>query len=123
MNTLSELFALPNYKELIEEKLKELAAEQPDFIYNPSSAGRCNYNGPATTRVSLDLQVGPDCEGCIFGQAFQRLGIPKNELNTMASIDSITNCYANRQFPNWSKVQNSQDNSASWGDAIKFLDN
>jgi len=131
--TLKELFSRPNYLELVEEKLRELATEQSDFIYAPKSNRSkfkpiCSYYGPA---LYTDIgEIGPDCSGCIFGQAFQRLGVPATDLNSMQAIDIYID-YLHETFEidnvprcpvSWKLIQENQDEGKSWGEIIKLLD-
>jgi hypothetical protein len=119
VNTLQELFLLPNYKELVEEKLTELAKEKPDFRYSYIKDGMCSYNTSCTDFGTL---AGPECDGCIFGQAFQRLGIPKENLCINISIDKLLLLYRKVPITSWTFVQKAQDNGDTWGEAIKYLD-
>ena len=75
-STIKELIDHPDFVALVDEKLRELIEEQPEFTYRSTSdATGCYYDrGP-------DSNAGR-CDGCIFGQAFQRLGIPKSDLDS-----------------------------------------
>ena len=107
---------------VVEDELRRLAKENPDFVYNPTrvSCG-CHYNGPAT--ITNDngktfVQVGPDCKGCIFGQALQNLGWDdKEELEFGESIyDLIPDCSTY-----WDLIQYYQDTGKTWAEAVSFL--
>ena len=86
---LSEIVKSFNFQrefaqQLIQEVLN-LAKKYPNFIYNPTRKGYCVYNGPAK---DIDEKiVGPECKGCIFGQALQNMGW--NDLDEMKSPSSI----------------------------------
>jgi hypothetical protein len=112
----------------------KLGTENPDFQYNTSERlASCHYNGPATLKTSLSvtpIQAGPDCKGCIFGQALQNMGWDdENEMNCGHNISEIL-CteYADILTPRTHKwivsfrdTQVDQDNGASWGKAIERI--
>ena len=102
--------------EQVNTELRRLAKETPNFIYNPSGNGFCHY-----TKGHKD---GPECNGCIFGQALQNLGVPKTEFPTQQT--PIYNLWQNltgtKPPESWSDVQSAQDKGGTWGEAIKELD-
>lgn len=97
----------------IREELINIAHEQPDFVYNPDPDNYgCNYNGPARNHLNLN---GPECSGCIVGQALQRIGWDDpSELEYDGYVEAlIPGC------PNdITEVQTKQDSGLSWGDAV-----
>jgi len=114
---LQELVQKPNFIELVETELRRLAKEKPDFIYNPSGKNvGCSYTGAATN--------GPECDGCIFGQAFQRLGVDREDLKECTLVISHELRARGFESPKiWLTIQGNQDTGKSWGEAIKHLDN
>ena len=106
--------------EQINNELRKLMDEQPDFRYNTSETlATCYYHqGP---------EHAPEhCNGCIFGQVFQRLGISRDKL---AYIDDrIDTIPKNGWLPNyrpyyWSRIQVRQDKGDTWGSLKQFLPN
>lgn len=100
----------------IDAELRKLMKEKPDFVYSPKGSGRCFYNqGPAGE---------PDrCDGCIFGQALQNLGVPKSQLTSDAcirdfAIDFLTEGEAPKY---WEQVQIHQDEGMPWGELVQFM--
>lgn len=78
----------------VERELIALAKEKPLFRYTDGNSS-CFYDrGPFGGLV---------CDGCIFGQAFQRLGVEK--IHSIS--DLIEGCP-----PRWTDVQSSQDAEA-----------
>jgi len=129
---LSEIIAKYSSQDEFLSALKseviKLGTENPDFIYNPGNLGLCSYNGPAYRTNNTDWlnpikkTVGPECKGCIFGQALQNMGWnPEEEL-----IGSISTVLRNHEFHYtkldvFQEIQNDQDKGLSWGEAIKPL--
>ena len=109
----------------VEEQLLLLAKEQPDFRYNTSGVqATCRYNAPAVRHVrgSDRIPAGPDCKGCIFGQALQNLGWDEqDELNTSSTIDSILSPIRSIRLAVWRDVQTAQDNGKTWSEAVSLL--
>lgn len=109
---LFELFSSPDWKEKIESKLLELAEEYPSFEYNKIQKGPCHYH--------KGTENGPDCDGCIFGQAFQRLGVPKKELAKIGVTIRFVIIAFDKSCPSeWSDVQSNQDRGMCWKNAIE----
>ena len=120
-------------KQLAAEVVK-LGEENPDFIYNTSErlAG-CHYNGPATIKTgtsSTPIQAGPDCSGCIFGQALQNMGWDdQSEMNcgeNIAEIFSgrIVDVLTSRTrewIISFKETQIDQDNGLSWGKSVERI--
>jgi hypothetical protein len=99
----------------VEEKLLEIAGEYPDTVYNTYKGG-CFYH---TGEVGSQGQYG-----CIFGQAFRRLGwTPEcvEHLDTDSSIHHLCT-YFHKEVPeSWAEVQQSQDHGSTWSKAVSFL--
>lgn len=113
--------------EVVEIELRKLAAEQPEFRYKTEdyTSGTCHYNGPCRSHNQL---LGPDCRGCIFGQAFQRLGWDNaTERSTIGPIADLFSDYMPigsnfRDCPDsWPRVQSMQDKGFTWSKAISAL--
>lgn len=113
--TLDELFVKKNCVKLINRKLIELSDENPEFVYSDGNRG-CNYNsGPSNDPDS--------CDGCIFGQALQRLGISKEELDIRSYIDSIAVSKGMSLPPRyWREIQFKQDSGTPWGNLFNKED-
>lgn len=115
----------------VEEQLLLLAKEQPSFRYNTSGElATCRYNGPATKRYdynemvdALIVQVGPDCKGCLFGQALQNLGWDDAiELTSGMTIDIVLGFISDKSRLNlWRQIQGSQDGGKTWSEAVSVL--
>ena len=113
----------------VENQLRKLAAELPDFRYAPLRAAEdtgagsvCSYNGPART---LDgVQVGPDCNGCIFGQALQLMGwSDAAEMASKVSIAQLCRLVASIDAPDRGRtVQAGQDGGKQWGEVVIALE-
>jgi len=108
----------------------KLGTENPDFIYNPGFKGTyCSYTGPSYDENWSDesgwvkTSIGPECKGCIFGQAMQNMGWNSSDEKLAGPITYVLKC----QGIEVSKVQmllevkKNQDSGASWGEAIKRL--
>ena len=102
----------------IDNELRKLMDEQPDFQYNTSKTlDTCYYHqGPMN-----DPEL---CNGCIFGQVFQRLGISRDKLAYIN--DRINTIPKNGWLPNyrpfyWSKIQRRQDKGDTWGSLVHLL--
>lgn len=116
----------PNLVKAVEDKLKLLASENPDFVYNPEGKGKCSYNGRARNDADTeDLTfIGPECNGCIFGQAFQLLGWDDElEKSSRLAISELMQSFCKRMIApfNWALVQDAQDRGKTWAEAIKVL--
>ncbi len=116
---------------VLKSEVIKLGTENSDFIYNPGFIGSCSYSGPAY-RFEFDdelcdyvqIVVGPECKGCIFGQAMQNMGWDNEE--EMPYFGSISTVLLNHGFHDkeirvFQEVQSNQDSGASWGEAIKQL--
>ena len=107
------------FEEEVERHLRELAKENPDFVYNTSGKRAfCRYDRGA---LSLNhLPAGPECSGCIFGQALQRMGwSDKKEMESTKRAPVLFLHTAS--WHRWGDVQTAQDSGSSWGEAVKLL--
>ena len=119
----------------VDSQLRRLAQESPDFRYGwlvtPTDGGATRgcvgqYAGPG--QHADGTQGGPDCAGCIFGQALQRMGW--SDTKEMAMTEGIDDlivelCDARDEVYNpltWALVQEAQDRGVPWGEAILHLD-
>ena len=122
-STIKELIDHPGFVDLVDEKLRELIEEQPEFTYRKEDISGCYYDkGP-------DSDPGK-CDGCLFGQAFQKMGIPKSELGDQIGVlievyNEAGTIPAISQFPGvphyWSNIQDAQDSGTKWGDLLQYL--
>ena len=101
----------------VEKELRELATESPAFSYSGGAGvtATCFYHRGVTAE---DDPAGSSCSGCIFGQAFQRLGLQQEDCEFYGGIGSIVIGCPNR----WTDLQRLQDGGTPWGEAIKELD-
>lgn len=93
---------------LVDEKLRELAAEQPD------RTSECLY---VTTNV-----LGPRQPECIVGHALADLGVP---LDALAGVDGfhVGTLYGiSNEFPFARRVQSWQDAGFTWSQAVDLAD-
>lgn len=127
LNEIVEKYPTPDdFIKAVEEQLLLLAKEQPDFRYSTSEElVTCRYNGPATL---TDLQgnkslAGPDCKGCIFGQALQNLGWDDaGELRSGATVDYLLDhLVLSSNLLMWRSIQNEQDRGKTWSEAVSLL--
>ena len=89
----------------VDTAIRVLAAAYPDFIYNETSGRGCSYHEDSYSK------------GCIFGQAFQRLGVNMREIPDVGiQVLLGAGCPAS-----WNEVQEDQDTGKSWGEAIEAL--
>jgi hypothetical protein len=103
----------------VNEQLKKLMEENPEFIYNDSGSGvSCYYNrGPDHNPTN--------CKGCIFGQALKSLGWNDyDELDCQQNITGLFRICVDFDFsyPSyWLDIQADQDIGHKWGDLLKYL--
>ena len=103
----------------VDTAIRVLAAESPDFVYNTRKSGAgCFYH--------KEVLGGEPNKGCIFGQAFQRLGVDMSNIggdgisSLWSETHDVSTPYWN--FPKeWAEVQSIQDDGGTWGEAIKSL--
>jgi len=99
---------------MVEDKVRELVKERPDFRYNPGGHEQCRYNAD-------DLQPG-----CVFGQAFAALGvtIPEDlEGQGIREIFTWLGVPVSLKDRYWaSDLQGNQDDGVPWGEALEGAD-
>jgi hypothetical protein len=102
----------------VEEQLLILASEKPDFVYKEQGVcGSCKYDGPACYGYKI---VGPECSGCIFGQAFQRLGWEPPDYIISGTIRDVMEHYM-KCPEGWVEIQETQDKGKTWKEAVSIL--
>lgn len=100
--------------------LREVAAERPDYVYEPPNGGAdCWYSHGSKP-------------GCIFGHAFDRLGIADLSQFETKPVDYILSQMFGRPqesllFRPFTNVQQAQDGAVGrarkpWGECVKALD-
>lgn len=108
--------------ENMNRELLRLMTENPDFKYSdkenyPKQQHDCHY-----FRGKLN---GPACDGCIFGQALQALGVEKvgfEEEGYEGTIDGVWRELTGEVAPEyWYHIQFHQDEGKSWGDLKHLL--
>ena len=108
-----------NVKKLA-EKVLEIGKANPDFVYKDfDEPGRCSYNNRCV-EISPEYKKrkqGPDCPGCLLGQALQSLGVSVTSMN--AQIEKYIP--ANFDLYGLDVCQNAQDTGKSFGEAIKHI--
>lgn len=104
----------PTIEDLI-QTVRDLASESPDNIYNrPEGMSVCLYNKGICTNGSV---------GCIFGQAFRKLGIEVDEDGWIVIVLITVFGYQSSSQNKWcSFVQCNQDRQKTWGECIKIAD-
>jgi hypothetical protein len=108
----------------LKNEVVKLAEGKPKFKYTTESYAGCFYNKRATKN---GIYTGPDCKGCILGQALQNMGwTDDEEMNSSATINVLLKRYIKSvDFSEFNivlelqTVQSQQDHTASWGEAIK----
>ena len=102
----------------VEEQLLILSREKPDFVYKERGVcGTCQYDGPACYGSII---VGSECSGCIFGQAFQRLGWETSD-RIGGSIRDVMEKHCVECPAGWVKIQRAQDKGSTWKEAVSIL--
>lgn len=105
----------------VDEQLRHLMTENPDYVY-PSNEG-CSYIDDGN-----EGRTCPDCEGCIFGRAFQALGATeeglsdrdKTKFNKILFIEAAI-CDIIEAPNYWFQIQIDQDFGEPWGNLLKYL--
>lgn len=116
---------------VLEAHVRQLAAEQPEYVYNPKSfpdtgsGARCKY--------THTLEDGSKVPGCIIGQAiFNITGKPVDQWRDSggvldfkfmrdAELDNFAGDWSDRA--KWlANVQSHQDRGISWGEAVRRAD-
>ena len=98
----------------VDTAIRVLAAESPDYVYNSTgSEVACHYDRACG---------GKEGPGCIFGQAFQRLGASLEEATQVSIHELWLDTHKNSIVPvGWSTVQVSQDHGSTWGEVNPSL--
>lgn len=100
--------------------LRSLIAEKPDFQYCSGRSG-CHYNsGPSND----DHYPKDHCKGCIFGQVFQRMGVPADNMATWGAMSDydFEDITENGYIPlYWVGMQEEQDAGKKWGELLPLL--
>tara|TARA_R110002020_G_scaffold3253_3_gene14785 strand:- start:9316 stop:9684 length:369 start_codon:yes stop_codon:yes gene_type:complete len=100
----------------VETKIRALAAESPDFTYNETGTSKgCHYH--------KEILGSKPNKGCIFGQAFQRLGVETTGFggSPIHLLWNKAHSDGQRCPGEWTEIQEDQDTGSTWGDAIKSL--
>lgn len=102
---------------VVEDELRRLAKANPNFRYSTQCGVYCKYNGPAM-KINKQ-QAGPDCKGCVFGQALQNLGWDdEDELDLSVPIHVlIEGCPRS-----WADIQKYQDIGHTWKEAVSWIE-
>tara|TARA_R110002020_G_scaffold3253_3_gene14783 strand:- start:8594 stop:8935 length:342 start_codon:yes stop_codon:yes gene_type:complete len=102
----------------IDDALREVMNKQPEFVYAHDGQSCYYYKGPTDN----------ECDGCVFGQAFQLLGVAKEELQGPQGFDDSIKAARFAFLPPlvqrpryWSGIQRRQDRGSSWGELLQFL--
>ncbi len=116
------------FLEAVATKVLELADAQPDFKYSPERGYRCRYNARAerVAESTKTIVYGPECNGCILGQAMQLLGWKDEE--ELQSVGTFNNLVYNKAGVPLSElrielnfVQSQQDDGNTWRTAVTQL--
>jgi hypothetical protein len=106
-----------SFLSVVLNEVKKLAEEKPDFLYAPQNIGvKCFYNKGSA--------LGPECDGCIIGQALQRLGWDdKKEMEFFGAVDDLFLAHISSYLQNTSccelkQIQMKQDNGVVWGKCV-----
>lgn len=128
----------------LKKQVLKLANENPNFVYNPNYEQnkaskirtKCKYNGPVVSvneKNEIQEVVGPDCKGCIFGQALQNMGWTNEiQMNSVYNIRVILRNFAgvfqsefNDQndilLYSFRETQDLQDSGNSWSNCVENL--
>lgn len=114
-------------KEDVINEVRKLAAERPDFIYTQQGQVWDNYSTCSYVSAKLGETYG---EGCIVGQALQRLGVSKDRLDNLEGNGASSVLADLEILPvgdkgtlSWlDRVQLKQDLGLSWGESIVRVD-
>jgi len=123
MNNIKTMTDFINTRPSIEDFIKEveghlldLMNENPDFVYSNDAYGCFYHKGTENN----------PCDGCIFGQAFQRMGMLKENMTDWGTLDNSTYitiqvAAEDQRIPDsWISIQKRQDSGTKWGD-LKWL--
>ncbi|QFG25428.1 hypothetical protein [Actinomadura sp. WMMB 499] len=106
----------------IENEVRRLVNENPDYKYPAPYDGLCTYNA-----VESEGEDGTEAKpACLFGQAFTNLGSPipdKHEGQFIQTVLGVLGINSTRAERCWAgAVQDKQDNSRRWREAVAFAD-
>lgn len=97
----------------IEKAVRELAEENPEFVYDRGHNAFCKYNPDSTQ------------PGCIFGQALIKIGhpVPETETGPIGGVLRAMGVKTTPEQRNWALfVQGNQDNKVPWAECVKEAD-
>ncbi len=105
-------------------EIQNLVEKNPEFVYTTIKYGSCNYNGPANDG---EIIVGPECSGCLIGQALQTMGWDDtDELEYFGNVIELLNefggidgqLFTNPLLNKIRMIQTKQDDGHSWKSCI-----
>ena len=108
----------------VAQKVRELAAERPDFVYRPIII-------PRGRGVSCSYVTGADGVGCIVGEALTALGHDFGGTSPALEVTELLNALyvgddgsgTSDHVSHWlQRVQNFQDASCPWWQAVAVAD-
>ena len=107
--------------EQVDDALRKVINRDPHFVYTEKTATACYYHqGP--------FHDPERCDGCVFGQALQLLGVSKDDLadidTSIASIRQVEFDFLPPKVTRpdyWCHMQAQQDGGAAWGDLLEYL--
>ena len=116
----------------IDDALRQVISGDPDFVYTNITSSRCYYyKGPSAPHDgAVDAATGEKiknakCDGCVFGQAFQLLGIDKKDLRKHAPVGMVDFQFLpsiSERPRYWGYIQRAQDSPGrAWGDLLRHL--
>lgn len=101
----------------------DISNEQPNFIYNDYTHSK----GSVGCYYALGADGRQDCDGCIIGQALQKMGFSKEDLIPLDDIGNIINVDIFFQLSNEEtepivkalrEIQSRQDQGQTWKKAV-----
>lgn len=122
MDTLQSLVTEAGFIARLEQKVREIAASNPEYVYGkryPERLLSCTY-----------ADTGDSC-ACLIGLALVALGVPNGELAQVdrrqgldsASIGAVLEHLGSTEDSTWlNDVQGSQDGRVPWGSAVERAD-
>ena len=100
----------------VEQKVRELAAKYPDFVYQRPKISTCN------NLLGGDPKY-PDLKGCIIGQAVRACGYRITDTYSAAPVAALLRVLQVNEPVYWlAEVQSLQDSGYTWGYAVKRAD-
>lgn len=103
-------------------EVRHIAAERPGHIYQPD---------PFITHCSYLTSRDEPGRGCLIGQAFERIGVPRGSLarceghSASAAVDQLDILHSTRRDLRmlWlDRVQGEQDTGETWAEAVATAD-